>query len=135
VAPKYAFEPTSSHREALGRVAYGRKLIVDRFLETRSPPLCVSLKLIVPVERIFFIAVRHQTQVVRVVRIKQKSDCQIALAGKDSHFVHVFVAIPDLKSRLLPQAQSMKSSLPTTIIARLSVMPSHLRMAAVIDTS
>ena len=29
-------EPTSSHREALGRVAYGRKLIVDRFLEPRS---------------------------------------------------------------------------------------------------
>src|SRR5580704_19193961 len=53
------------------------------------------LKLIVPVERIFFIAVRHQTPLVRtVVRIKQKSDCQITLAGKDSHFVHVFVADP-----------------------------------------
>src|ERR1700730_11020232 len=60
-------EPTSSHREALGRIAYKRKLIVDRFLETRSPPLCVSLKLIIPVERIFFIAVRHQTQVGRTV--------------------------------------------------------------------
>ena len=69
--------------------------MVDRFLEPRSPPLCVSLKLIIPVERIFFIAVRHQTQVGRtVVRVKQKSDCQIALAGKDSHFVHVFVADP-----------------------------------------
>ena len=55
----------------------------------------MSLKLIVPVERIFFIAVRHQTQVVRtVVRIKQKSDCHIALAGKDRHFVHFFIADP-----------------------------------------
>jgi hypothetical protein len=40
-----------------------------------------------------------------------------------------------LKSRLLPQAQSMKPSLLTTIIARLSVMPGYLRIAAVIDTS
>jgi hypothetical protein len=37
----------------------------------------------------------NQTQVVRtVVRIKQKSDCHIALTSKDSHFIHFFVADP-----------------------------------------
>src|ERR1700730_2168192 len=40
------------------------------------------------------VVLRHQTQVVRVVRIKQKSDCQIALAGKDRDFGHDFVADP-----------------------------------------
>ena len=48
--------------------------------------LSVPMKMVIRVRRIFFIAIRHSTQVGRtVVRIKQKSDCHIALGGKDRH--------------------------------------------------